>query len=121
MGGSLNVIIVGFKKWIDRAAVIDMGFQGPMFTWTNNTVKERLDRCICNDDWRLLFPEAKVFHLARMSSDHCPLLIKLFPHAQVSRTNPPFRFHSMWMQHEIYNDLISTTWNSASGDFLVKI
>lgn len=50
----------GFKRWVDRAAMIDMGFQGPVFTWTNNTVKERIDRCLCNDDWRLLFPEARV-------------------------------------------------------------
>lgn len=31
-GGSYSGRIVGFKKWFDRVAMIDMGFQGPLFT-----------------------------------------------------------------------------------------
>lgn len=85
-----------------------MAFHGPIFTWTNNTIKERLDRYMCNDDWRLLFPKAKV-HLSRISSDHCPLLTKLCPQCNLPRTNPPLRLHTIWMQHESYDDSISET------------
>lgn len=46
-----------------------------------------------------------------MSSDHCPLLTKL---------NPPLRFHTIWMQHESYDDLISETWMTISGDIISK-
>lgn len=63
-GGSMRGGAVGFKKWVNRSVVIDMGYQGAPFTWTNNTIKERLDRCFCDSDWRLRFPEAKVIHLA---------------------------------------------------------
>jgi hypothetical protein len=66
-GGSSCGRVAGFKRWVDRNAMIDLDFQGSIFTWTYNTIKERLDRCLCNDDWRLLFPEAKVHHLYRMS------------------------------------------------------
>lgn len=59
-GGSLTRRFAGFKKWVDRSAMIDMGFQGPAYTWTNNTVKQRIDRCFCDSDWRLMFAEAKV-------------------------------------------------------------
>lgn len=119
-GGSLTRRFTGLKKWVERSAVIDMGFQGPAYTWTNNTVKERIDRCFCDSDWRLLFAEAKVFHLARMSSDHCPLLIKLLPQVLLPKTNPPFRFHAMWMQHNSYGDLVSDNWNSSIGDVMSK-
>lgn len=30
-GGSI-VRTAGFKRWVDRAAMIDIGFQGPIFT-----------------------------------------------------------------------------------------
>lgn len=39
-----------------------------------------------------MFTEAQVSHLARMSSDHCPLLAKLFPHYQVVKTYLLFVF-----------------------------
>lgn len=115
-GGSLNGRIGGFKRWFNYSAMIDMRFQGSAFTWINNKVKKRLDRYIYNRDWRLLFADAKVLHLARMSSDHCPLLVKLFPHNHATRSNPPFCFHNMWMQHNSYNELISNTWNSLQGN-----
>lgn len=119
-GGSSFGRVAGFKRWVNMCARIDLGFQGPIFTCTNNTVKESLVRCLCNDNWRLLFPEAKVLHLSRMSSDHCPLLTRLFPHCSLPRINPPFRFHTMWMQHEAYADLFNATWNSTAGDLLSK-
>lgn len=66
--GSLNGRIGGFKRWFNYSAMIDMRFQGSACTWTNNKVKKHLDRCIYDRDWRLLFADAKVIHLARMSS-----------------------------------------------------
>lgn len=60
-------------------------------------IKERLDRYFFganiqfyNSDWRLLFPEAKLIHLAEMSSDHFPLLMNLVPIVMHQRFHPPF-------------------------------
>lgn len=100
--------------------MIDMVFKGPPITWTNNSVMERLDRCICSCDWRIFFLEAKVIHLARMLSNHCPLLIKLLPHGSSFRLNRPFQFHTMWMQHATYEELISNSWSTATGDIISK-
>lgn len=71
-----------FANWISSCNLIDLGFSGPRFTWSNlrpglGHVKERLDRALSNADWRLLFPEAIVQHLPRTYSDHCPLLVDL--------------------------------------------
>ncbi|CAL5355341.1 unnamed protein product [Camellia sinensis] len=36
---------------------------------------ERLDRALCNEEWRTMFPEASVCVLPRTYSDHSPLVV----------------------------------------------
>ncbi|XP_008221396.1 PREDICTED: uncharacterized protein LOC103321374 [Prunus mume] len=44
MGGIPLHRLKGFKKWFDENNMIDLGYSGPKFTWTNNRVFERIDR-----------------------------------------------------------------------------
>lgn len=97
------------KDWIHRRAIIDMGFIGSKFTWTNNRIKERLDRAFCNDDWRVLFPEAFVQHLPRFKSDHYPIIIQLFSNTSLNRLACPFRFQAMWLQHADFSNFVTDT------------
>ncbi|XP_028089245.1 uncharacterized protein LOC114289680 [Camellia sinensis] len=81
-----------FKSCIDHCGLMDLGFSGPCFTWTNlrqasGIIRERLDRALCNNDWHLLHPDTTIFHLPRIHSDHCPILLNLNPHLQ-SWSNP---------------------------------
>ncbi|XP_024190144.1 uncharacterized protein LOC112194121 [Rosa chinensis] len=119
-GGSYAGKFGGLRDWVQSEAMIDLGYQGANFTWSSGRIKERLDRGFCNTDWRLLFAEARVIHLAKTKSDHCPLLLRLQPHVQNCRINPPFRFHSMWMQHEEYKGFVTTAWNNTVGNLLDK-
>ena len=62
--------------------MIDLGFSGPKFTWSNkrgidDLIQCRLDRCWANPEWKAHFAEANVTHLARANFDHCPLLLNL--------------------------------------------
>lgn len=71
-----------FKECLDFCNMVDHGFQGPRFTWTNKNdlsslIQERLDRFFANPDWCLMYPEAQVSHLARCLSDHCPIFLEL--------------------------------------------
>ena len=70
-----------FKECLDNCNVVDLGFSGPRFTWTNrrkvqNLIQERIDRFFVNPEWCVLFPEARITHLTRCHSDHCPVLLE---------------------------------------------
>ncbi|XP_062007342.1 uncharacterized protein LOC133724594 [Rosa rugosa] len=51
-GGSYAGKFKGLKEWVQREAMMDLGYNGASFTWSNGQVKERLDRGFCNGDWR---------------------------------------------------------------------
>ncbi|KAG2679144.1 hypothetical protein I3760_11G037500, partial [Carya illinoinensis] len=70
----------GIKELMSRHGIIDIGFTEPQFTWSNNKhgstlIRERLDRVIINQEWRLIFPDAVLQHLTSSASDHHPLLL----------------------------------------------
>lgn len=83
--------------------MLDLGFSGPKYTWTNkrglsDLIQFRLDRCWDNTSWKSLFQEANVTHLARVNSDHCPLLLNLSP-PPPSCFDRPCQFQPKWMSH----------------------
>ncbi|XP_021829150.1 uncharacterized protein LOC110769479 [Prunus avium] len=92
LGGGPLRRIKGFKSWFDANDLIDLGFTGQKFTWSNNRVFERLDRAICNMSWMGAFLEANVIHLPRTKSDHCPIKINLQSCFLPSPRLRPFRF-----------------------------
>ncbi|KAJ8437791.1 hypothetical protein Cgig2_013710 [Carnegiea gigantea] len=72
-----------FDHWIENNGLMDLGYTGPPFTWNRGSnpatgKSARLDRALCNRQWRLRFEEARVRHLLQNNSDHCPLLISLY-------------------------------------------
>ena len=78
-GGSIRRVgsCTKFKKWVDDWSIMDLGFEGPKFTWSHGLVLERLDRLLCNEAWLDLFPDSRVLHLARIKSDHRPILLQM--------------------------------------------
>ena len=103
-----------FKDCLDNCGMVDLGFHGPQFTWVNKResghyIQERLDRAFANCDWRGLYPEASVNHLARTHSDHCPVLLSLEAPSG-TRLIRPFRFQPMWLSHPAFPEFVTTTW-----------
>ena len=75
-----GLYIVEFKDCMSECMLSDVGFIGSLFTWCNNQhgddkILSRLDRCLINDQWQEF--QVSVNHLARVNSDHAPLLLKL--------------------------------------------
>ena len=105
-----------FKDCLDVCNMLDLGFVGPKYTWTNrrpisDLILERIDRCFANPSWRVLYPKATVTHLTRTYSDHCPVLIELFGYTP-SGQNKPFRFHTMWLLHPRFPNIVQEAWTA---------
>lgn len=65
---------------VNGCKLIDIGYQGLWFTWTNcrkdlTNIRKRLDRVWCNLEWKRQHEEVCLRHLPRVHSDHHPILL----------------------------------------------
>lgn len=75
-------------------------------------------------DWGNLYPEASIQHLARIHSNHCPILLNL-DCLPTYRLTKPFKFQPMWMSHPLFSKLVKDFWEEDSHlngnvDYLTK-
>ena len=102
---------------MDKCGLLDLGFHGPHFTWTNKssvwqtTIKEQLDRGLGNADGLMLFPTAEIHHLPRVKFDHCPILLNTDPFKW--KPFKPFRFEQMWLTDPTFPPLIQNSWKAS--------
>ncbi|CAN1131439.1 Transposon TX1 uncharacterized 149 kDa protein [Linum perenne] len=99
-----------FRSCIGDCQLIDTGFVGPKFTWFRRNLRERLDRCLGNDLWLTLFPDAATFHLERLKSDHRPLLVRTNKGRRYDSNLRPFRFNAAWFGHENFTNFLDQAW-----------
>ncbi|XP_057779959.1 uncharacterized protein LOC130998561 [Salvia miltiorrhiza] len=105
-----------FRSTVDACGLVDLGFVGDPYTWTNNQkgkdhILERLDRCFGNEAWMETFPGYMVSYLLRKSSDHRPLLLSVKSSGEEEKPHPrPFRFEAMWFKDERCKPLCSRLW-----------
>ncbi|XP_031124258.1 uncharacterized protein LOC116026974 [Ipomoea triloba] len=88
------------------------GFSGPSLTWirgnSSGTVKgARLDRVLCNVEWRQRFPNVSVVHLPRISSDHAPILIRRADVVPI-RVRFSFKFQAAWLTDKGFSGVIES-------------
>lgn len=85
------------KVWnyINKYNLIDLGFKGCKFTWSNHRrrnnglLMERLDRVLANEEWLNILSNSTVTHLPKTYSDHNPILVKL--NNSYNNSKRPFR------------------------------
>lgn len=86
-----------FSKWRVDCGMLDIPFHGAAFTWSNNRlgdgiIYERLDRVYCSGDWRDCFPNAVVWNLPILISDHGPIILDNAPTPMTKKR--PYRVES---------------------------
>ncbi|KAL9671492.1 hypothetical protein QQ045_009060 [Rhodiola kirilowii] len=97
---------------LDSCGLIDLGFQGPMFTFSNRKhypyeAKAQLDRAVRNLRLKL-----SVVHAFGLHSDHCPLIINLNKDKPRSKKNL-FAYQAMWLRHPEFQEKIRKIWSEA--------
>ncbi|XP_028067839.1 uncharacterized protein LOC114270505 [Camellia sinensis] len=108
-----------FLDNINHCGLMNLGCTGPKFTWSNNrqglaNTMERLDRALCNAEWRIIFLEGAVQNLPRTYSDHSPLMVYTEGITKLSPINRPFHFEAAWLSHPSYKDIVNLSWNHES-------
>ncbi|GLT97187.1 hypothetical protein SLE2022_147640 [Rubroshorea leprosula] len=111
--------VKAYTDCMNDCNLLDLGYFGGRFTWVNmrdnsQIIRERIDRAWANPDWHLQFPEANVFHLPRVCSDHNPILLD-FEHSGFKSGERPFRLEKFWLDHPNFKDLITPVWSSITS------
>ncbi|KAF4392058.1 hypothetical protein F8388_004387 [Cannabis sativa] len=92
-----------FCQMVNRVGLVDLGFQGPGYTWSKGrnrssqgggVKRARLDRGLASIEWRILFPNSIVHHLAASGSDHRPILLDTS--GGVNGRGRSFKYENMW-------------------------
>lgn len=79
----------------------------------------RLDRALCNLDWRNCFPGATVTHLPRLSSDHTPILLRTAGRVNARRLST-FKFQAAWFTHEGLVQVVQKSWDQ-NHQFMMNV
>ena len=115
------------RDFTSNTSAIDLGFSGPSFTWSNRkeglaNIKERLDQCLCDQEWQSLSPKAGVRHLCNSNSDHNPIMLDTFLDTDI--LTRPFHFEAMWTREEESRSVVEDAWqcrvDGSQGFKLIK-
>jgi hypothetical protein len=101
----------GFQMALEDCHLSDLGFRGPLFTWSNGRTLECLDRAVANSDWCLLFNVVEVSVQSQCFLDHSPILVS-FSHNREVRWNKSRSFHyeASWTKHPNHHDMVKKVW-----------
>ncbi|KAL4304165.1 hypothetical protein GQ457_10G007230 [Hibiscus cannabinus] len=99
-----------FLEFLFDSGLIDMGYNGPQFTWRRGNLFQRLDRCLCSSRWQQVFPWSEVQHLLTLGSDHRPILLNTKRISTHSGARP-FRYLSVWNDHPDFHKFLQSVWD----------
>ena len=110
-----------FRECLSNCGLIDLGFVGQHFMWCNGRIGEqrtrvRLHRMVANEEWRKMFPEARVIHGAMAASDHCLLNLSLRQRVQRKGSRKRFMFEAMWTREESCREVIEAAWDPLNAN-----
>ncbi|PKA52443.1 hypothetical protein AXF42_Ash020404 [Apostasia shenzhenica] len=102
-----------FLQFMQNTDLRDAGYSGSSFTWCNNQsggkrIWERLDRVLFNSAALVQILGLQVSHLARIGSDHCPLLLSCG--LNIFRPQGGVKFEDVWLTYEQATVIVRNSW-----------
>ena len=108
-----------FESVIQHCKLLDMGYQGPKFTWCNRrgegTVCKKLDRILVNETWLNQRTQAYGIFEAGGCSDHLRGRFHLWAEAVGKRR--PFKFSNVIEETTEFLDTVSDYWKDTTPLF----
>ncbi|KAJ4832557.1 hypothetical protein Tsubulata_000126 [Turnera subulata] len=101
---------IHFRNCVVMSRLLEIDSAGSVYTWKGGGHQARLDRFLCNEAWRIKYPEAEALHLPRLCSDHRPILIRNNDN-RPPKAQRPFRFQAAWLTHEEFASFVDSTWD----------
>jgi hypothetical protein len=107
-----------FRDCIEECGLVDLGFTGPWFTWSNrqrgeDLVLVRLDRAVANAALMELFDGFRVENVITTTSDHLAISVTLTSLDDAPRQQPVqqmFRFEAAWLRAPDYREVMERSW-----------
>jgi hypothetical protein len=101
-----------FNTWVEMWALLEIGLAGRAYTWSNNQEDQvmcKLDRVFCTTNFDAAFPLSSARALARIGSDHTPIIW------ESGESNRPrkygFKFEKWWLANPEFKDLVAKAWS----------
>ncbi|XP_074298813.1 uncharacterized protein LOC141629758 [Silene latifolia] len=116
-----------FRDTVDEVGMTELPFVGYEYTFDNGQAgshnrQSRIDRAIMDEEWREVFPYAKLHHLDREWSDHAPIMVVLNERDRVeSGGQSKFRFEHIWVGEDGCENAIRRGWAKGVGELLSSI
>ncbi|RYR64108.1 hypothetical protein Ahy_A03g010248 [Arachis hypogaea] len=108
--------------------LLNLGFVGNSFTWTNgqageDNIQERLDRAMATMEWKEAYMKIIIQHLSRYKSNHNPILVDMMGEQRRRRrkTTHKFIFEECWLGNEECEKVVKEAWDSSEGTIETKI
>ncbi|XP_028550867.1 uncharacterized protein LOC114579676 [Dendrobium catenatum] len=101
------------RKFMADSDFHDVGSIGPRFTLCNNKegasrIWERLDRCLLNSTALQKIPLAIIRNLARVTSDHSPITLKV--DERICYRSRVIRFEETWRSYPAARSILQHSW-----------
>jgi hypothetical protein len=101
-----------FNTWVEMWALLEIGLAGRAYTWSNNQEDQvmcKLDRIFCTTNFDDVFPLSSARALARIGSDHTPIIWESGESHRPKKGG--FKFEKWWLANPEFKDLITKAWS----------
>lgn len=112
-------MVADFREFVKDCKLEDVGYKGHPFTWSNRRfgphyIEERLDRFMCNQEWRAEFYDWPATNLIHWESNHCPIMM-VVQNRQRSlnyekRSFNRIHYEDMWSSYDECKNIVKREW-----------